>query len=88
MDRKVTTLLLIITAIVCLGYAVYRSTALKVTILQNNQPTVYGEPQHGLMLGLCLVAAVCIGGAIWLSERPVDVIRREERQDYTRRTLA
>lgn len=88
MDRKTSILLLIIVAIACLGYAVYRSTAVTVTVMQNNVPTVYGSPQHGLLLGLCIVAGICIWGAIWLSERPVEVIRKEDRQDFSRRTLA
>ena len=90
MDRKTTVLVLILLAIVSLGYAVYRSTAVRMTLLQNGQPTVYGEPQHGLLLGLCVFAGICLWSAVWLSERPVDVIRRdrEERQDFSRRPLS
>lgn len=88
MDRKILAPVLWVVALLCLGYAVYRSTAVRIEVMQNNQPTVYGEPQHGLLLGLCIVAAVCIACAVWLSERPREVVRREERQDFSRRTLA
>lgn len=88
MDRKTTILVLILLAIVSLGYAVYRSTAVRMTVLQNGQPTVYGEPQHGLLLGLCVLAGICIWSAVWLSARVDEVVKREEKQDFTRRTLA
>jgi hypothetical protein len=57
---------LLVVALLTLAYAIYRSTARRITVLENGHETVYGEPQHGLVLGLCLFSAVCIIGAVAL----------------------
>lgn len=93
MNRRTLIPVLLIVAIIAIGYAIYRSTAVRQTIMQNNLPTVYGEPQHGLLLGLCVVAGFCILGAVLLVDkewttRSTDVIRRDERTDLPRRTLS
>jgi hypothetical protein len=34
--------------------------------MENGMQVVYGEPQHGLILGLCLLAGMCILGIVLL----------------------
>ena len=55
-----------IVALFCLAYAIYRSTAERITVVENGQQVVYGEPQHGLVLGLCLFAGFCVVSAVAL----------------------
>ena len=43
---------MLVLALLSLGYAVYRSTAARVTAIENGQQVVYGDPQHGLLFGL------------------------------------
>jgi hypothetical protein len=92
MNRRTLAPVLFILALLCIGYAIYRSTAVTQTVIQNNLPTVYGEPQHGLLLGLCIIGAVCIGVGSWLIATEPPVVRKdrevEQRTDYSRRTLA
>ncbi len=93
MNRRTLITILLVVAFLALGYAIYRSTAPMTTVIVNNQPTVYNEPQHGLTLGLCLIAGICLLGAVYLADkedwqRGRDVIRRDDRSDIgTRRTL-
>ena len=87
--------LLLILSLATLGYAIYRSTAVRITTISQNQETVYGDPQHGLLFGLCVFAGMCLLGMVYLIDRDrslmdnrSDVVRREERTDLTRRTLS
>lgn len=66
MPRRIWIPALLIVALLSLAYAIYRSTAQRITIVQNGQETVYGEPQHGLILGLCILSCVCIISAVGL----------------------
>jgi multisubunit Na+/H+ antiporter MnhB subunit len=66
MNKKALALVLFIVALLAVGYAIYRSTATTVTTVTNGQSVVYGEPQHGLTLGLCLFAGMCVIGAVLL----------------------
>jgi UPF0716 family protein affecting phage T7 exclusion len=70
----------------CLGYSIYRSTAVRETLVQGGREVVYGEPQHGMILGLCVIAAACILGSVLLVLDRRD-IRIEEREDLSKRTL-
>jgi hypothetical protein len=90
MDRRILIPVFLLLAVIALGYAIYRSTAVRVTIIQNGQPTVYGEPQHGFLLGMCVFAGLCILAAAFLADRVRDreVITRDERPDLSRRTLS
>jgi hypothetical protein len=73
-------------ALACLGYAIYRSTSERVTTTENGQQVVYGEPQHGLILGLCILAGFCILGTIpLLLDRRTNVL--EEHEVLSRRKL-
>ena len=80
MSKRAFTFVLLILALAALGYAVYRSTAERVTLIGPTQQTVFGEPQHGLILGLCIFAGACLLGAIKLlldkTEEPL--VRKEE----------
>ncbi|MGE5518895.1 MAG: hypothetical protein ACM3VS_03130 [Candidatus Dadabacteria bacterium] len=90
MNRRNLVPLLLILAIVSVGYAIYRSTAVRITTTVNNQQTIYGEPQNGLMLGLCLFAGFCVLAVAYIIERSheeVVIPRKEERTDSPRRIL-
>jgi len=60
MNKRTLVLVLWIVALLCVGYAVYRSTGEKITMIEAGRQTIYGEPQHGLILGLCIFAGFCI----------------------------
>ena len=60
MNRQTMTVLLLLTALASVAYAIYRSTDEKTIITQGGLQTIYGEPQHGLILGLCILAGFCI----------------------------
>ena len=71
---------LLVLALVALIYAVYRSTEEKVILLGPDRQTVFGEPQHGLILGLCIFAGLCV-----LSTVPLLLDKRDDyRADRTR----
>jgi len=63
MNKNIIIPILWFVALVTLLYAVYRSTALRMTVMENGRQVVYGEPQHGLILGLCIFAGICIASA-------------------------
>lgn len=88
MNKRILSPILLFIALLCLGYAVYRSTAEKITIQEGPRNTVYGEPQHGLILGLCIFAGICVAAAIaLLFDRRTPEIRVEERTALSKRTL-
>jgi hypothetical protein len=60
MNRQTIIALLLIVAITSVAYAIYRSTADQTIITQGGIQTIYNQPQHGLILGLCILAGVCI----------------------------
>lgn len=79
---------LVIVAVVCLAYAIYRSTGEKFIITDvSGRQIFHNEPQHGLILGLCVFAGLCILGVILmvLDRRTITTI--DERTDLSKRTL-
>ena len=64
MNRRILAPVLLALAVIALGYAVYRSTAETITTQEGAQQIVYGQPQHGLTLGLCIFAGMCVLGAV------------------------
>lgn len=76
MYRTIMISVLLFLSLLTLAYAIYRSVGEKITIQEGARQTVYGEPQHGLVFGLCFFAAVCVAGAVALLFN-----RREVRQD-------
>lgn len=60
MNRQTVIALLLIVSLASVAYAIYRSTDQKTIITQAGLQTIYGEPQHGLILGLCILAGLCI----------------------------
>ena len=60
MNRQTIIALLLIVAITSVAYAIYRSTAEQTVITQGGIQTIYNQPQHGLILGLCILAGVAI----------------------------
>jgi hypothetical protein len=70
---------LLLLAIVSAAYAIYRSTDVRLTVLEARGQAVYGEPQHGLILGLFILAGFCILGVVlMLLDRPE--IRHKDQQ--------
>ena len=86
--KRALVIILWVLALALLGYAIYRSTAVRETLVtQTGREIVYGEPQHGLILGLCILAGLCIASSIpLLLDRRGDVLS-EEREVISRRTL-
>ena len=64
MNRRILAPILLALAVIAVGYAVYRSTAETITSQEGTQQVVYGQPQHGLTLGLCIFAGMCVLGAV------------------------
>ncbi len=64
--KKLLALVLFMLPLFAIIYAVYRSTAVTVTTVENGRQVVYGEPQDGLTLGLFVFASVCILSAVLL----------------------
>ena len=91
MNRRTFIIILLIAAVASLGYAIYRSVEQKVILGSGIQQTVYGEPQHGLLLGLCVFAASCLIGAVLLmmEKDVVEAVKEVERPatPVTRRIL-
>lgn len=87
MTKRTVVLLLLIAAFVAIGYAIYRSTDQRVTYTEEFKQTTTGEPQHGLIMGLCIFAGFCVLGTVpLLLDRKADVVR-EEPAVTTKRTL-
>ena len=63
MNKKTLIPVLLLLAIIAVGYAAYKGTAVTITTIEAGRTIVYGQPQHGLTLGLCLFAGACILGA-------------------------
>jgi hypothetical protein len=81
MNKRTLALVLLILPVLSIGYAVYRSTAEVITVVENTRQVTYGEPQHGLILGLCIFAGICLISAVLLL---LDDNRRIEKEDnYT-----
>lgn len=60
MNKRILIPVLLLLALVSMVYAIYRSTEEKVILLGPDRQTVFGEPQHGLILGLCIFAGLCV----------------------------
>lgn len=67
MNRRTLIPVLLLLAIVAVVYAIYKGTAVTMTTIETGRTVVYGQPQHGLTLGLCLFGAACILGASLLA---------------------
>jgi hypothetical protein len=67
MNRKTLAPILLLLAIAAVVYAIYKGTAVTMTTIDAGHTMVYGQPQHGLTLGLCLFAGLCIIGASLLT---------------------
>jgi hypothetical protein len=86
--KRIIVIVLWVLALALLGYAIYRSTDVREThTLQTNRVVTYGEPQHGLILGLCILSGLLIMSTIpLLLDRRGDV-PREESDALSRRKL-
>lgn len=60
MNKRILIPVLLVMALFSVIYAIYRSTEQKITLIGPDRQTVFGEPQHGLILGLCIFAGLCV----------------------------
>lgn len=66
MNKRIYIPVFLVLALLSVVYAIYRSTDQRVTLNGIGRQVVSGEPQHGLILGLCIFAAFCVLGAVLL----------------------
>lgn len=66
MNKRTLIPVLLFLAILTIGYAVYKGTAVTMTTIETGRTIIYGQPQHGLLLGLGVFAAACVIGAALL----------------------
>jgi hypothetical protein len=86
--KRILAVVLWVLSFVLLGYAIYRSTAIRQVIPQaNGGELVYGEPQHGLILGLCILSGLLIASSIPLLLDRQNEIRVSDREALSRRTV-
>ena len=88
MNRKMLIPIMLLLAVVALGYAIYRSTGERITTTENGKQIVYGEPQHGLVFGLCVFAGLCVIGIAILAVERYQEIRQDQRTVTTRTDTA
>ena len=87
MTKKVLVPVLFAVSLIAIVYATYRSTAIRMTVTENGREVIYGEPQHGLILGLCIFSGMCIMSAVALLFKKDDVVI-EQPPVMGRRTLS
>ena len=85
MNKRTLALVLLILPVLIIGYAVYRSTAEVITVVEATRQVTYGEPQHGLTLGLCIFSGLSLIGAVLLL---LDDRRKLEKEDQYTTTKA
>lgn len=87
---------MVILLLASIGYAIYRSTGQTITRVENGSEVIYGAPQHGLILGLCIFAGMCLLAIVLLLDRDREyrdthprerTIIREERDALSKRSL-
>jgi len=92
MNKRTLIPILWVMALASIIYAIYRSTEHQIVLTGETQQTIYGAPQHGLLLGLLIFAGLCVAASIPLlldrnnpMERRSDLDRRREtiREDDT-----
>ena len=86
MNKRVVIPILLVLALASLVYAIYRSTEEKITLIAPDRQTVFGEPQHGLILGLCIFAGLCIVSLVPLLLDKRDDFRNDRSRDRDRIT--
>lgn len=86
MNKRTITIALWIVALIAIAYAIYRSTNERITVVENGREIVYGEPQHGLILGLCVFASICVLSSILLLLNKPEV-KEHEKTTVTKRTV-
>jgi hypothetical protein len=87
MNRRTFIPVLLILAVLALGYAIYRSTAVRTIVMENGQQQIYNEPQNGLTLGLCIFSGMCLLGIVGLMGQR-DELRNEPTAPVTKRTTS
>jgi hypothetical protein len=89
MNKRILIISLIILPLLSIVYAIYRSTAETITITEPGpfpKQTVYGEPQHGLILGLFVFASACVIALVILLLRREEPITEPKTTTVTKKT--
>ena len=66
MNRRTLISILLVLALVAIIYAVYKGTEATITTIEAGRTVIYGQPQHGLTLGLGVFAGLCVLAAALL----------------------
>ena len=88
MNKKTLIPILLLLAVISVIYAVYKGTAVTMTTIETGKTVIYGQPQHGLTLGLCLFAGACVLGASLLAFDDRSKIANSDGQTSTTTTTA
>ena len=67
MNKRTMIPILFLLTIIAIAYAIYKGSAVTMTTIEAGRTIVYGQPQHGLTLGLCLFAGACVIAASLLA---------------------
>lgn len=67
MNKRTLIPVLLLIALAAIIYAIYKATEATITTIEAGRSIVYGQPQHGLTLGLGVFAGLCVLGAALLS---------------------
>lgn len=67
MNKRTLSIVLVVLAIISVAYSVYKATEPTLTTIENGRTIIYGQPQHGLTLGLCIFGGLCVLGAAILA---------------------
>jgi hypothetical protein len=86
MNKRTITIALWVVALIAIVYAIYRSTNERITVVENGREIVYGEPQHGLILGLCIFASLCVLSSVLLLLDKHEV-KEHEKTTISKRTV-
>ena len=86
MNKRTITIVLWVVALIAIVYAIYRSTNERITVVENGREIVYGEPQHGLILGLCIFASLCVLSSVLLLLDKHEV-KEHEKTTISKRTV-
>ena len=84
MNKKTLAMVLLVLPVLIIAYAVYRSTAEVVTVVEATRQVTYGEPQHGLTLGLCIFAGLSLIGAVLLLMDDRKTVEKEDHYTTTK----
>lgn len=60
MNKRTLVIILTVLAFFSISYSIYKGTAPTITTVEPGRTIVYGQPQHGLTMGLGVFAGFCV----------------------------